>query len=164
MRMRPEEGYVESSTKVAVYREFDNIKANGLGIALPRGRVRFYRRSGKDAIEFTGENNIDHTPQDEKVRAYTGDAFDLVAERKRTDFQSDQTGRAVTESFEIRLRNHKDEKVEIRVVEHLYRWTNWKLIDSSLPSKKIDSRTVEFLVAVEPGAEQILTYKVQYNW
>ena len=84
-RRTNEEFGSQSQTKVAVMREFKNTKANGLGIPLPRGRVRFYR-SNATQLEFTGENQIDHTPADELVKINTGDAFDLVGERKRTNF------------------------------------------------------------------------------
>ena len=123
-----------------------------------------FRRNGACSVEFTGENNIDHTPQDEKVRAYTGDAFDLVGERKRTNFVADPSGRMVTETFEIRIRNRKAEAAEIRVVEHMFRWTNWQITTQTLPSRKTDSRTAEFAVATQPGQEVVLNYTIQYSW
>jgi len=74
----------QSNPKVWVMREFDNAEGNGLGIPLPKGRMRFYRRGDAGQLEFIGESMIDHTPRDEKVRVYTGNAFDLVGERRRT--------------------------------------------------------------------------------
>ena len=103
---------------------------------LPKGRVRFYRRNDDGQIEFTGENTIDHTPKDETVRIYTGNAFDLVGERRRTNYIVDSDKRTATESFEIKLRNHKKEPVDVRVVEHLYRAANWKIASSSDEYKK----------------------------
>ena len=79
---------VPSSTTVKIVREFMNSEANKLGIPLPRGKIRFYRADGSN-LEFTGENLIGHTPKDELVKVYTGEAFDLVGERKRTDFKVD---------------------------------------------------------------------------
>ena len=74
-----------------------------------------------------GENVIDHTPRNETVRVTTGNAFDLVGERKQTNFRVDTGDKWIDETFEIKLRNRKKEPVEIRVVEHLYRWSNWNI-------------------------------------
>jgi hypothetical protein len=152
-----------SNTKVWTVREFLNTTQNGLGIPLPKGRLRFYRRDVGGALEFTGENVIDHTPRDETVRVYTGDAFDIVGERGQTNFKVDSSNYA-DESFEIKLRNRKREAVEVRVVEHLYRWSNWEITAQSLPFTKKDSRTVEFRVPLAPGEEKSLTYSVRYTW
>lgn len=151
----------QSNPKVWVMREFDNSAANHLGIALPAGRVRFYRRDEDGQLEFTGENRIDHTPKDEKLRIYTGNAFDVVGERKRTEFQM-ESDNWFDETFEIRLRNHKQEQVEIRVVEHLFRWTNWQIQSNSTAFEKKDAQTIEFKVTVPVDGEQVITYKVHY--
>src|SRR5512140_2717707 len=111
--------------------EFKNTAANHMGIALPRGRMRFYRRDEDGRLQFTGENMIDHTPSDETIRLYTGNAFDLVGERRRTDFRVANARNEADESFEIKVRNHKKESVSIRVVEHLYRCANWTLTGKS---------------------------------
>ena len=101
----------ESNPKIWVMREFVNAQANHLGMPLPKGRVRFYRRNDDGQIEFTGENVIDHTPRDETVRIYTGNAFDLAGERRRTNYLVDMGKSTATESFEIKVRNHKKEAV-----------------------------------------------------
>ncbi len=162
IRNNPEYG-TQSNPKVWVMCEFENSAANRLGMPLPRGRVRFYRRDG-DQLQFIGENLIDHTPKDEKLRIYTGNAFDLVGERKRTDFKVDQANAWVDESFEIKVRNRKADPVEIRVVEHLYRAANWELRQNSNTFLKTDSNTVEFRIPMKPGGEHTLTYKVHYSW
>ncbi len=154
----------QSNTKVWVMREFSNSESNHLGIALPKGRVRFYRSDADGQMEFTGENTIDHTPRDEVIRVTTGNAFDLVGERKRVNFKVDNRGHSMEESFEIKLRNHKKEQMEIRVVEHLYRWDNWEVTEKSDEFVKTDARTMEFRVAVAPNAEKIVTYTVHYSW
>ena len=155
----------ESNKKIAVYREFKNSVENNLGVPLPKGRVRFYSQDSSDqSLQFVGENTIDHTPKDELVRLYTGDSFDLVGERKRTDFKVNEANHQASESFEIKLRNRKKEPVEIRVVEHLYRWVNWEIKDKSLPFEKKDAQTIEFKVPLKPDQEQILTYTVNYSW
>lgn len=154
----------ESSTKVAVMREFKNSADNGLGIPLPAGRIRFYKEGDDQQLEFTGENTIDHTPKDETVRIYTGDSFDLVGERKRTDFRVDTANHWAEESFEIKLRNHKTEPLEIRVVEHLYRWTNWQITAKSDNFTKTNAEEIQFNVPVKPNEEKTITYTAHYSW
>lgn len=154
----------QSNSKVLVMRSFENSKANNLGIPLPKGRLRFYRRSDDGQLEFTGENVIDHTPTDEMVRVATGTAFDLVGERKQVNFNYDYEGHKVDESFQITLRNRKKSAVDIRVVEHFYRGANWSLTQQSAVGLKRDSRTMEFTVNVPPGSEKVVTYTVRYTW
>ncbi len=154
-----------SNSKVAVYREFKNSKENGLGLPLPKGLLRFYRQDDADRrIEFTGENTIDHTPEGETVRINTGDAFDLVGERIRTDFVRAERQDQMEEAFTIKLRNRKKEPVEIRVTERLYRWVNWTIIENSDDFEKIDARNIEFRVKLQPDEEKTVTYRVRYDW
>ncbi len=154
----------ESNTKVAVMREFKNTKENQLGLPLPKGLVRFYRQDDDGRLEFTGENVIDHTPKDETLRIYTGNAFDLVGERIRTGFKIDTSKNTIDESVEIKLRNRKDEPVEIRVVEHLYRWYTWEITEHSLPFEKKAAQVVEFRVPLKAGEEKSITYTAHYSW
>jgi len=155
----------DCNTKVWVMKEFENSEDNNLGIPLPRGIVRFYRRDDDGQLEFTGENIIDHTPKDETVRVYTGNAFDLVGERIRIEYEIDTGRNWLDESFEIKVRNHKEEgTVEIRIVEHLYRWINWEIEEKSDDFVKTNSQTVEFRVQVPAGEEKVVTYKVHYTW
>ena len=154
----------ESNPKIFVMREFRNSEANHLGMPLPKGRLRFYRQNDDSQIEFTGENVIDHTPRDETIRVYTGNAFDLAGERRRTNYTIDVNKHEATESFEIKVRNHKKDPVEVRVVEHLYRATNWEIITKSDDFQKKDSQTVEFPVTVAPGNEKTITYTARYTW
>ena len=155
------------SNKVSVIREFKNSEANHLGIPLPKGRLRFYRRDDDGHLEFTGEALIDHTPKDELVKAYVGNAFDIVGERKRTDFslgERDQFGQPkyVEESFRITLRNHKAEAVDVIVPERLYRWWNWQIVKASADYRKTESANIEFTVHVPANGEAKLTYTVRY--
>ncbi len=154
----------ESNPKIWVMREFNNSEANHLGMPLPKGRVRFYRRNDDGQIEFTGENVIDHTPRDEKVRVYTGNAFDLMGERRRTDYRVETNRQTIDESFEIKVRNHKKEPVDVRVVEHLYRWITWDISAKSDPYRKTDSKTIEFPVTIPPNGEKTITYSAHYTW
>jgi hypothetical protein len=150
--------------KITVMREFKNAETNQLGIALPAGKLRFYRRDDDGQLQFVGENTIDHTPRNETVRVTTGNSFDLVGERKQTNFHVDTGDKWMDETFEIKLRNHKKEPVEIRVVEHLYRWSNWEITAKSDDFTKKDSQTIEFNVPVKPDEEKTLTYTVHYSW
>jgi hypothetical protein len=163
MRVNPSYG-AQGNTDIFTMVEFKNSKESGLGIALPRGTMKLYRADSDGSREFIGENTIDHTPADETVRLYLGNAFDLKAERRQTDFKVDSSRETATEAFEIRVRNHKKEAVEVRIVEHLYRWTGWKIAVSSDPYDKKDARTVEFRVKVPPDGEKLVTYRVNYSW
>jgi hypothetical protein len=164
--LRNERNYgTQSNSKVWVMREFKNSKENHLGVPLPKGRMRFYRQGDDRQLEFIGENTIDHTPRDETVRVYVGDAFDLVGERRQTDYQIDTVRKTLDETFEIKLRNRKEAgTVEIRVVEHLYRWSTWEITEKSDAFTKKNSQTIEFRVPVPAGGEKTITYKVHYTW
>jgi hypothetical protein len=164
-QIRQDQSYgTQSNPKVWIMEEFKNSDVNHLGIALPKGKLRFYRRDTDGHLEFTGENTIDHTPKDETIRVYTGNAFDVVGERKRTSIHVDSRNNWLDESFEIKVRNHKKEAVNVRIVEHMYRWTNWSLTDQSQQSHKMDSQTAEFPVTIAPDGEQVVTYTVHYSW
>jgi hypothetical protein len=153
-----------SSGKVQVYREFKNSEANKLGIALPKGKVRFYSQDGDRQLEFVGEDRIDHTPKDEVIRVLTGNSFDLVGEHRMTNNTEDGANRVVTQTFEIKVRNRKKEPVEIRVVEHANRSGNWTLTAQSQPHEKKDATTLEFRVPLKPDEEKVITYTIRYTW
>ena len=155
---------LQSNKKISVLLELDNKKASGLGMPLPKGRVRVYKKDDDGSLQFAGEDSIDHTPKDEKVRVKMGEAFDLVGERKRTDYSSDEKKHRFEETFEIKLRNHKDSAATVTVVEHLYRWNNWKISDASAKYEKKDAQTIEFAVPVPKDGEAIVTYTVKYSW
>jgi len=154
----------ESNPKIWVMREFMNSEANHLGMPLPKGRLRFYRHNDDGQMEFTGENSIDHTPKDELVRIYTGNAFDLAGERRRVNYTVENARTTATETFEIKVRNHKKEAVEVRVVEHMYRSKNWEVTTKSDEFKKKDSQTIEFPVTIPPDGEKVITYTARYTW
>ena len=144
--------------------EFNTGDESGLGADLPAGRMRVYQQDVDGAGLLIGENRIDHSPQGEDVTILLGQAFDLVGERKQTNFEA-VSRTVVRESFEIALRNRKDtEAVEIRVPERLYRWSEWEVSESSAPFEKLDAAAIEFRVNVAPGAEEVLSYTVQYTF
>jgi hypothetical protein len=154
-----------SNTKVDVWLSFRNDRSSGMGMPLPAGRIRVSQQDKADgSLEFIGEDKIDHTPKDEDVRVKLGTAFDVVGERRQTDFVLNTKGRVMEEAFEIKLRNHKEQSVEVIVRENLYRWSQWSLIQQSIPSEKKDARTVEFPVRVAAGGEAVVTYRVRYTW
>lgn len=125
--------------------------------------MRVYKEDVDGGAEFVGEDRIDHTPKDERVRLYLGDAFDIVGERIQTDFEK-LGSRTIEESFEITLRNHKEEDVEVRVVEHLYRWSEWEIVEESQEHEKLDAQTIEYRVKVPAEGEAKVSYTVRYRW
>jgi len=153
-----------SNKKVMVMLEFENAEEGGLGVPLPKGTLRVFKKDIDGSTLLVGEDAIDHTPKDEQLRIYVGDAFDIVGERVQTDFKVDYDEDWLEETYEITLRNHKDEDVEVRVVEHMFRWSEWEILDESHEYDKIDSRTIEFRVPVEANGESIVTYTVRYEW
>ncbi len=155
---------IATNKKVMVMIEFDNSEEAGLGIPLPKGTLRVYKNDVDGSTLLIGEDAIDHTPKDETVRLYIGDAFDIVGERVQTDFKVDTNKQRMDEAFKITLRNHKDEDVEVRVVEHLYRWSEWQVLESSQEYDKKDAQTIEFRVPVEANGEAVVTYTVRYEW
>lgn len=155
----------QGNKKVDVYLQTKNTQKNGLGIPLPSGRVRAYKRDEADGFEeFIGEDVIQHTPKDEPILIRLGSAFDVVAERKQTEFEIHGDQKWLTESFEIKLRNHKKEPVSVIIKENLFRWTNWEITKSSDKFAKQDFRTIHIPVDVPADGEKIVTYTVKYSW
>jgi hypothetical protein len=157
-------GLDNGNTKVVIVEEIKNSESNHLGIPLPAGRVRLYRRDSDGQMEFVGENMIGHTPADDTLKLVTGSAFDLKGERKQTNFHIDFNSRQIDESFEIRLTNQKQQPVTVTVLEPLYRGENWAITEKSSDYSKRDSHTIEFPVTVPAKGETTLTYTVHYTW
>ena len=158
---RNQSGTLSQDRKVAVVLELRNDTASGLGMPLPKGTVRVYKKDRSGAEQFVGEDNIDHTPKDEAVRLNVGDAFDVVADHTQTEFKA--TGRRESESaYLVSLRNRKDEDVVVTVREPV--GGDWSLLQSSIPGKKIDAGTLEFEVKVPKNSEVKLTYRVRVRW
>jgi hypothetical protein len=156
---------LEMNKKVDIYLLMQNSEKNGMGIPLPAGRIRVYKQDDADkSLEFVGEDVIQHTPKDEQVMIRLGSAFDVVGERKQTDFNVNVDEHWITESFEIKLRNHKKEPVKVIVKENLLRWTNWEITKSSDKYEKQDYRTIHIPVDVPADGEKTVTYSVKYTW
>lgn len=136
-----------------------NTGESGLGRPLPAGRVRVY-----DGRDFLGESSLGHTPVGADIRLEVGKAFDLTAQRESTGLRVDRGGRTITESFAIDLANASEEDATIHVVEPLPRWSDWEIVDSSVPAGRRDARHAEFEVPVPAGGQSRLTYTVRYRW
>jgi hypothetical protein len=147
--------------KVGVYVELDNSEKAGLGMPLPKGIVRVYKADQGGAQQFVGENSIDHTPRDEKVEIKLGEAFDVVADRKQTEWKT--LGSCSSESaWEIELRNHKDSAVTVEVIEPAN--GDWEIVRASHPAVKKDAKTFEFEVPVPARGATKVTYRVRVRW
>jgi hypothetical protein len=144
--------------RVGVSAKFENTDGNGLGMALPAGRVRVYQKSADGGQEFIGEDNIEHTPKNEKVTVRIGEAFDIAAERAEKDHRR-ISDRVSETDIEVKLRNHKTETVEIVVVDHP--WGYWEIMRASHLYEKITANKIEFRITVEPEKEAILTYTIR---
>ncbi len=151
------------NNKVEISLKFKNNKASNLGIPLPKGKVRVFKSDG-DSIEFVGEDQIDHTPENKDMKLTIGNAFDVTAERKRTSSSSNNSAKQSEESYEITLKNAKAEAVKVDVIEKFYGWSNWKITSNSQKFEKKDSNTAVFEVDVPAKGEKKVTYKVKYTW
>lgn len=144
--------------KVRVILEAENRKDLGLGMPLPAGTVRVYKKDSHASLQFVGEDHIDHTPKNEKIRLGVGKAFDVVGERK--DLSVNRISDRVSErSVEVRLRNRKTEKIQVVVQESCY--GDWSITTSSIPGIKKDASTAEFRVDVAPDSESVLTFTIR---
>jgi len=147
--------------KVGVFVEIDNSEKSGLGMPLPKGVVRVYKADQSGAQQFVGENSIDHTPRDEKVEIKLGEAFDVVADRKQTEWKT--LGSCSSESaWEIELRNHKDTAVSVEVIEPAN--GDWEIVSASHKAVKKDAQTFEFEVPVPARGATKVTYRVRVRW
>ncbi|MCE5197972.1 MAG: DUF4139 domain-containing protein [Armatimonadota bacterium] len=158
----PGNGYDTSNYhKVNVILRVKNSKENHMGMPLPKGKIRVYKLDDNGGQQFIGEDTIDHTPKDEKIKLYLGDAFDVVGDYKRTDYKK-VAKNVVEESFEVKIRNHKDVPVQVKVVDHV--WSDWSVTKSSIGYNKKDASTIEFPVNVPKDGETTVTYTIRTTW
>jgi hypothetical protein len=144
-----------------VYLDFQNSEANRLGIPLPKGTLRVYKADQSGAKQFVGEDSIDHTPRDEKIRVKMGEAFDVVADRKQMEWRA--LGNCTSESaWQIELRNHKDQAITVEIREPA--GGDWTVTESSHPAKKEDQSTFTFNVNVPKRGATKVTYRVRVRW
>ena len=158
----PGNGYDTSNYhKVNVVLELKNSKENGMGMPLPKGKISVYKLDDDGSQQFIGDDQIDHTPKDEKVRLYIGDAFDIIGDYKRVDYRK-ISNNTVEESFQVDIRNHKETAVEVKVVDHV--WSDWKVTAASHKLNKKDAHTIEFPVKVPANGETQVTYTIRTKW
>ncbi|MES2767057.1 MAG: DUF4139 domain-containing protein [Bacteroidota bacterium] len=152
---RPQEG------KVKVTLELKNSQENNMGMPLPKGKVRVYKKDARGNMQFIGEDLIDHTPKDEDVRLYIGDAFDVVGERKQMDYRN-ISDRVNETTYEVTLRNHKNTATPVTIIEHAY--GDWEVTKSSHKHTKTDGNTLEFVVDVPKDGTVKVTYTIRTRW
>jgi len=146
---------------VLVYYKFRNEEKNGLGIPLPAGNVRVYQKDSRGGILFAGEDRIDHTPKDEDVNIHIGNAFDVVAEHKQTDFKHVDTHTWEFE-YEVTLRNHKDAPIVVQVNEPI--GGDWEMLSSTFKYTKTAAFAAQFTVPVAKDGTSVLRYRVRAKW
>jgi hypothetical protein len=159
--LRQRSGVVFENQKVGVYLDVQNKQQNHLGMPLPKGTLRVYKSDASGQKQFIGEDAIDHTPRDEKIRVKLGEAFDVVADRSQKSFSALSSCGSESE-WELTLRNHKDTPESVEVNEPAA--GDWEILSSSLPATKKDSQTFSFDVRLAPRSETKLTYRVRVRW
>ena len=146
---------------VKVYFRFKNDEDAGLGMPLPAGNVRVYQADAGGSVQFVGEDRIGHTPKDETLNVHIGSAFDIVAERKQTDYR--RVSSLVHEvEFEITLRNHKDDPVVVEVNEPI--GGDWQMLSASHGWEKTAAWAARFEVPVAADGTTTLRYRVRLRW
>jgi len=146
---------------VKVYYKFKNDEKSGLGMPMPAGNVRVYQKDSKSNVLFVGEDRIDHTPKDESLTVHIGNAFDVVAERKQTDFKK-IADRVWEMEFEITLRNHKDAPIVVEVNEPI--GGDWEMLSSTYKFTKTAAFAAQFHVPVEKNGTSVLRYRIRARW
>ncbi len=146
---------------VQVFYEFRNEEKVGLGMPMPSGTVRVYQSDSKGGVQFVGEDRIDHTPKDEAINLKIGNAFDVVCERKQTDFQK-IAGNTYEVEYEVTLRNHKAAPVTIEVNEPI--GGTWRMLQSSHPWEKTSAWAAQFTVPVAADGAVALKYRVRVTY
>ena len=155
-------GGIGQKMKVGVFVQFENREAARLGMPMPKGVVRVYKKDSAGNAQFIGEDRIDHTPKNEKVRLKLGEAFDVTADKKQTDFKKRDTYSPwsyVHESaYEILLKNAKKEPVTVIVREPVP--GDWSMLEQSHKHAKAASGTAEWKVQVPAEGSASLRYRV----
>lgn len=158
---RGQYGQVMSNQKVGAYLDIQNSEQNHLGMPLPKGTLRVYKADKSGAKQFVGEDAIDHTPRDEKFRVKMGESFDIVGDRKQTEWTA--LGSCASESaWEIEIRNHKDTAIEVEDYEPI--GGDWTMLSSSQASEKKDANTFTFNIKVPARGKTKVNYRVRVKW
>lgn len=163
---RGRQGDLGQRLKVGVFVEFDNRKEDNLGMPLPKGIVRVYKQDKEGRPQFVGEDRIDHTPENDTVRLKLGDAFDVTADRKQTDFRKlggdSRYNYRFESAYEIKLKNAKKEDVVVTVAEPVP--GDWKIVEESQKHEKASSDTALWKIKVPAKGDTVLTYRVEVNY
>ncbi len=146
---------------VMVFYKFKNEEKSGLGIPLPAGNLRVYQKDSKGGLLFIGEDRIDHTPKDEFINVKIGNAFDVVSERKQTDYKV-LSNRLWEMEFEITIRNHKDTPISVQVNEPI--GGEWEMLSATYKYTKTSAWAAQFDVPVKANGESVLKYRVRVKW
>ena len=159
-------GDLGEKMKVAVYVEFKNDEASRLGMPLPKGIVRVYKKDTAGNVQFVGEDRMDHTPKNEHVRLRLGDAFDVTANKKQTDFKKQAAvGKfsfVADQAFAVKLKNAKPSPVAVHVVEPIP--GDWEMLKESHAHEKTSSNTARWKIEVPAEGEATLDYKVRVRF
>ncbi len=158
---RTQYGTPMSNQKVSVFVELTNSKANNLGVPLPKGKIRVYKADKSGSQQLVGEDWIDHTPKDEKVRIKMGEAFDVVGERTQRDWKK-IGGSTYEVEWEISLRNHKKEDVVVSVIEPIP--GDWEVVRESQAHEKLEAHTLRYQVPVPQEGAAKVTYRVRLRF
>ena len=153
---RSQYGAIDTKIKVDVFVSFDNKEAAKLGMPLPKGIMRVYKKDSQGNAQFVGEDAIDHTPKNEAVRLKLGSAFDVTADKKQTDFQK-VSNKEYKTAFEITLNNAKKEAVTVIVQEPI--GGDWHILSESAKHTKVNSRTAQWKINVPAEGSTKLTYR-----
>ncbi|HEX8030892.1 MAG TPA: DUF4139 domain-containing protein [Vicinamibacterales bacterium] len=146
---------------VQVYYEFKNEQKAGLGLPMPAGVLRVYQQDSKGGVQFVGEDRINHTPKDETLNIKIGNAFDVICERKQTDFVKIASNVYEFE-YEITLRNHKATAVSVEVNEPV--GGTWRMVNASHEWTKTSAWAAQFKVAVAADQAALLKYRVRVTY
>jgi len=162
---RGRHGELGKKLKAAVYLEFANSAKAGLGIPLPKGILRVYKHDRAGNAQFVGEDRIDHSPKNEKIRLRLGDAFDVTADRTQTDYKKIAGGpqeTVIETAYRITLKNAKSEPVTVKVEEPLP--GDWQILQENHTHVKKDARTAAWGIAVPAEGKTLLTYRVRVRY
>ncbi|MFH1215880.1 MAG: DUF4139 domain-containing protein [Pseudomonadota bacterium] len=159
-------GEIDRKLKVAVFIEAINSKKNNLGLPLPKGVVRVYKKDTRDRLQFVGEDRIDHTPENENIRLKLGDSFDVTGRKKQTEFRKitgfSRYNYVYESSYEIELKNGKKEDVVVKIIEPIP--GDWEMLAESLPHDKAASNTAVWLATVPALGDVTLSYTVRVKF
>ncbi len=163
---RAQQGEIGVKLKASVFLEIENREEANLGLPLPKGVVRIYKKDSQGKAQFVGEDRIDHTPKNETLRLKLGEAFDVTADKTQTDFvKLSGTGPwqyQFETAYRLRLRNAKQQSVTVKVREPIP--GDWKMLESSHPQQKVSANLAEWEIKIPAEGETVLTYRVRVRF